>query len=251
MLAEQEWCCQVHLKRAIPVLRRELMQWWPDVDPRSVDQDFRHPEWCADQLAGPPDPATVAEIRAHAVGAPAGRPDLGHGIVQRGGLASDDHHTGAGPSERCRYRLADPRAAAGHGGYPACQGEQPVQVIVHSPRWSDGSAPRGALTLRYSSGLAPTRPNALAASRQPLVSASPGGFLSSQDGKNPAQNASPAPVLSTIRSSGGPGTRMGSGRPFAYNRAPSAPSFITTCGYQAFSTRAACSGSPLPVSTRP
>jgi len=41
--------------------------------------------------------------------------------------------------------------------------------------------------------------SARAASRQPLASASPGGFLSSQGGRNPAQNASPAPVPSTTR----------------------------------------------------
>ena len=57
--------------------------------------------------------------------------------------------------------------------------------------------------------------SARAASRQPLASASPGGFLSSHGGRNPAQNASPAPVPSTIRSIAGPGTRTGSWRPFA------------------------------------
>ena len=60
-----------------------------------------------------------------------------------------------------------------------------------------------------------SRQATLAARRQPLASASPGGFLSSQAGRKPAQNASPAPVPSTIFSIGEPGTRNGSGRPLA------------------------------------
>jgi hypothetical protein len=66
----------------------------------------------------------------------------------------------------------------------------------------------------YRTGRAPMRPSACAASRQPEPSASPGGFLSSHAGMNPATNASPAPVPSTTRSTGGAGTRTG-GRPFA------------------------------------
>jgi len=55
---------------------------------------------------------------------------------------------------------------------------------------------------RSEMGRAPTRPRARAASLQPLVSASCGGFLSSQDGRKPAGERIPPPVPSRKRSTG-------------------------------------------------
>ncbi len=72
--------------------------------------------------------------------------------------------------------------------------------------------------------------------------------MSSQAGRKPAQNASPAPVPSTNFSTGRAMDRTCSGRPLA-NSAPSGPSLTTSCGYHAVSTRAAESGSSRPVST--
>ncbi len=71
----------------------------------------------------------------------------------------------------------------------------------------------------------------------------------SHGGRKPAQNASPAPVPSTILSTGSAATRTGSGRPLLYHNAPSALILITTCGNHAVSTLAADSASSRPVST--
>src|SRR5690606_23055533 len=76
-----------------------------------------------------------------------------------------------------------------------------------------------------------------------------GGLPSSHGGRNPAQNASPAPVPSTTFSTGSAATRTGSGRPLLYHSAPSAPILITTCGNHAVSTLAAAAASSRPVST--
>src|SRR5689334_6532995 len=85
------------------------------------------------------------------------------------------------------------------------------------------------------------------ARRQPAARASAGGLPSSQAGRKPAAKASPPPVPSTTLSIGSALTVIGSARPLVYQRAPSAPSLITTWGYQAVSTLAAASGSSRPV----
>src|SRR2546423_2224541 len=116
-------------------------------------------------------------------------------------------------------------------------------IMEQGDRGAAGPTVRGG----QSTGRAPASPNARAASRQPLASASIGGFLSSQGGRKPAQNASPAPVPSTNFSTGFAGTRTGP-RPFA-NTAPSGPSFTTTSGYKPASSRIACTASSPPVAT--
>src|SRR5690242_18518015 len=88
-------------------------------------------------------------------------------------------------------------------------------------------------------GRAPMWPIAWVARRQPAARASAGGLPSSQAGRKPAAKASPPPVPSTTLSMGSALTVIGSALPLVYQRAPSAPSLITTWGYQAVSTLAA------------
>src|SRR5215475_371729 len=99
MLAEKKGGRQVQLKRAIPVIGRELMQRWSDIDACRVHQDVGSSEGFADQFADPADRGPVAEVRAHPVRGAASRSHLGDSLVKSWGMAGDDDHAGASAGE--------------------------------------------------------------------------------------------------------------------------------------------------------
>jgi len=139
----------------------------------------------------------------------AGRVD---GVGVPGGLAQGEDHAAAGVA-------GDGRQAARRVGHRLVGDrlDEDVSLSEHASKLAratdgirDPASGEEAGRRRQSAGRAPRWPTALAASRQPEVRASAGGLPSSHAGRKPAMKASPAPVPSTIFSTGSGGTVTGS-----------------------------------------
>ena len=87
-----------------------------DVDAGVVDEDVEAPEALPDRGDDAVDLRRVGHVAGLDVGAPARGLDRGGDAPQRLLAAPGENDRGAGPRERERAGLADPRAGAGHPG---------------------------------------------------------------------------------------------------------------------------------------